>query len=166
MLIHAQQQQHTQSVSIHLKWQMGLSLSEINRGPLLKRFGSEVKSSKKLPKSIFSYVWKNSSSSCQPASSQAQCRVILLFPRRLSTFCVGLRRAIKRFKTMLIRLWHQTPAGFKSPCSSSWEQYSDFKVCLIFVRATAGSAVELQGKLHTRAEWSILNFSALLLGLI
>ena len=52
---------------------MGLSLSEINRGPLLKRFGSEVKSSKKLPKSIFSYVWKNSSSSCQcqPASSQA-----------------------------------------------------------------------------------------------
>ena len=139
MLIHAQQQQHTQSVSIHLKWQMGLSLSEINRGPFLKRFGSEVKSSKKLLKSIFSYVWKRSRSSCQLASlpaSQPSSRVILLFPRRLSTFCVGLRRAIKRFKTMLIRLWHQTPAGFKSPCSSSWEQYSDFKVCLIFVRAT------------------------------
>lgn len=146
MLIHAQQQQHTQSVSIHLKWQMGLSLSEINRGPFLKRFGSEVKSSKKLLKSIFSYVWK-SSSSCQLASlpaSQPSSRVILLFPRRLSTFCVGLRRAIKRFKTMLIRLWHQTPAGFKSPCSSSWEQYSDFKVCLIFVRAT-GFSVEFQG---------------------
>ena len=145
MLIHAQQQ-HTQSVSIHLKWQMGLSLSEINRGPFLKRFGSEVKSSKKLLKSIFSYVWK-SSSSCQLASlpaSQPSSRVILLFPRRLSTFCVGLRRAIKRFKTMLIRLWHQTPAGFKSPCSSSWEQYSDFKVCLIFVRAT-GFSVEFQG---------------------
>ena len=127
---------------------MGLSLSEINRGPFLKRFGSEVKSSKKLLKSIFSYVWK-SSSSCQLASlpaSQPSSRVILLFPRRLSTFCVGLRRAIKRFKTMLIRLWHQTPAGFKSPCSSSWEQYSDFKVCLIFVRE-AESAVELQGML-------------------
>ena len=125
---------------------MGLSLSEINRGPFLKRFGSEVKSSKKLLKSIFSYVWK-SSSSCQLASlpaSQPSSRVILLFPRRLSTFCVGLRRAIKRFKTMLIRLWHQTPAGFKSPCSSSWEQYSDFKVCLIFVRAT-GFSVEFQG---------------------
>lgn len=127
---------------------MGLSLSEINRGPFLKRFGSEVKSSKKLLKSIFSYVWKSSSSSsCQLASlpaSQPSSRVILLFPRRLSTFCVGLRRAIKRFKTMLIRLWHQTPAGFKSPCSSSWEQYSDFKVCLIFVRAT-GFSVEFQG---------------------